>query len=124
MVTENQRVQEAAKVLQQGDIARFGALMVASHTGLRDDYEVSSTELDTLVAAALDTPGMLGTRLTGAGFGGCAVALVETPQAEQAAETIIEQYQRSTGRMGAAYICTPHDGYILGSIQQNSRYIK
>jgi len=66
--------------------------------------------LDALVAAALDAPGVLGARLTGAGFGGCAVALVAAQQAEAAAQTIAEAYRRATGRVGAAYICVPSNG--------------
>ena len=67
---------EAVKVLEEGDLERFGELMNASHESLRDDYEVSSKELDTLVELAWKQPGTLGARMTGAGFGGCTVNLV------------------------------------------------
>lgn len=76
VVSENQRTLEAAAALRAGDAACFGALMQASHTSLRDDFEVSSPALDAMVAAALAAPGCYGARMTGAGFGGCAVALV------------------------------------------------
>ena len=110
VVTENRRVLDSAAALRAGDVARFGQLMIESHASLRDDYAVSGPELDTLVAAALGTPGVLGARLTGAGFGGCAVALVKTAQAEIAAERIAAQYQHASGRTGIVYICAPSDG--------------
>ncbi|MDA9929811.1 galactokinase [Alphaproteobacteria bacterium] len=79
VIGENQRVIDASHALRLADVGRFGALMTASHVSLRDDYEVSSPHLDNLVQAVLDA-GALGARLTGAGFGGCCVALCETPQ--------------------------------------------
>jgi galactokinase len=77
VVTENQRVREFAGALEAGRLDVVGELMAASHASLRDDFEVSVPELDALVARLAATPGVLGTRLTGAGFGGCAVALAE-----------------------------------------------
>jgi galactokinase len=113
VVTENERVQNSVAALRAGDVARFGQLMIESHASLRDDYAVSGSELDMLVAAALETPGVLGARLTGAGFGGCAVALVRTAQAETAAERIAAQYQQASGRTGTVYICAPSDGVAV-----------
>jgi galactokinase len=110
VVTENQRVLDSAAALKHGDVSRFGRLMADSHTSLRDDYEVSGPELDTLVNIALETPGVLGARLTGAGFGGCAVALAAGQEARQAAAAIAERYRQATGRMGSASICTPSEG--------------
>jgi galactokinase len=110
VITENGRVLTSIAALRVGDVARFGQLMVASHESLRDDYAVSGPELDALVETALDTPGVFGARLTGAGFGGCAVALVAARQAEAAAQAIAERYQEATGKVGAAYICAPSDG--------------
>jgi galactokinase len=110
VVGENRRVLDSAAALRRGDVARSGQLMVASHDSLRDDYEVSGPELDALVATALATPGILGARLTGAGFGGCAVALVEAATAEAAAATIVERYRAATGRPGDAYICAASEG--------------
>jgi len=75
VVTENRRVRDAVAALDAGDVVAVGALMRESHASLRDDYEVSSRALDDLVARLDDTPGVLGCRLTGAGFGGCVVAL-------------------------------------------------
>jgi galactokinase len=110
VVTENQRVIESAAALRRGDVERFGRLMADSHASLRDDYEVSGPELDTLVSIASDTPDVLGARLTGAGFGGCAVALVSADQASQAASDIAARYRHATGRAGSAYTCTLSDG--------------
>ena len=110
VVTENTRVLDSVTALREGDVRRFGQLMVESHASLRDDYAVSCPELDALVAVALETPGVLGARLTGAGFGGCAVALVTAQRAAAAAATIVEGYRQATERMGQVYICTPSAG--------------
>jgi galactokinase len=110
VVSENQRVLDGADALRGGDVRRFGRLMVESHASLRDDYEVSSADLDTLVDIALDSPGVLGARLTGAGFGGCAVALVAVADAERAAVSIAERYRQATARPGGASICVPSEG--------------
>jgi galactokinase len=75
VVSENERVREACGALRANDLARFGALMVESHASLRDDYEVSTPEMDAAVEAALEIPGVYGARLTGGGFGGCIVIL-------------------------------------------------
>jgi len=110
VVGENQRVLESVAALRRGDVATFGRLMVVSHASLRDDYEVSGPELDWLVAAALETPGVYGARLTGAGFGGCVVALVEVARAESIAATLAERYRAATGRKGQAYVCDLAEG--------------
>jgi galactokinase len=75
VISENHRVRAFAEALSRGDLAAAGGLMVESHTSLRDDFEVSTPALDRLVERLLSTPGVLGARLTGAGFGGCVVAL-------------------------------------------------
>jgi galactokinase len=77
VVTENGRVRAAAEALRSGDLPAFGELMVASHRSLRDDFSVSTDVLDTLVDRLGRTPGVHGARLTGAGFGGCVVAVAE-----------------------------------------------
>jgi galactokinase len=97
VVTENHRVLEAVKVLESGDIERFGQLMNASHESLRDDYEVSSKELDVLVELAWKQPGVLGARMTGAGFGGCTVNLVRQHAAEAFAEAVRRGYEDTLG---------------------------
>ncbi len=80
LVTENARVKQAAEALDGDDTTTFGSLMTASHTSLRDDYAVSSSTLDSLVETSLNAPGCYGSRLTGAGFGGCTVSLVDRAQ--------------------------------------------
>lgn len=92
VITENNRVLE---VLEGVSTQRFGELMNASHTSLRDDYEVSVTALDTLVTMLVETPGVFGARLTGAGFGGACVALVASRQARAIAQNVIERYNRA-----------------------------
>lgn len=89
VITENNRVLEA---LQGVSAQRFGELMNASHASLRDDYEVSVTALDTLVAILQETPGVFGSRLTGAGFGGASVALVAFGQARAIAQNVLKRY--------------------------------
>ena len=110
VVSENQRVLASVAALQRGDLREFGRLMVASHVSLRDDYAVSGPELDALVDIALETEGVLGARLTGAGFGGCAIALVEARHAAGAGERIMARYRSALGNDGRAYITTPSAG--------------
>ncbi|MCB0062717.1 MAG: galactokinase [Caldilineaceae bacterium] len=108
VVTENERVLQTIQALRQNDLAVVGRLMNASHASLRDDYEVSSEALDVMVQAMRSTPGCYGARLTGAGFGGCTVALVE-PGAEQTiADAIYEQYPKATNIWPEVY--TTHAG--------------
>jgi galactokinase len=103
VVTENQRVLDAVKVLQEGDLNRFGELMNASHESLRSDYQVSSRELDVLVDIARQQPGVLGARMTGAGFGGCTVNLVREDAAAAFAQAVQEGYQRALGLRAETY---------------------
>lgn len=106
--SENRRVLEALEAMNAGDPAAFGRLMNASHESLRDDYEVSCRELDVLVESALAVDGVLGSRMTGGGFGGCTVSLVETRAADAFIETVSARYEEATGfraqfiRTGAA----------------------
>ncbi|XP_013361430.1 PREDICTED: galactokinase isoform X1 [Chinchilla lanigera] len=92
VVGEIQRTAQAAAALSRGDYRAFGRLMVESHHSLRDDYEVSCPELDQLVEAALSVPGVYGSRMTGGGFGGCTVTLLEASAASRAMQHIQEQY--------------------------------
>jgi galactokinase len=112
VVTENQRTREAVQVLEAGDIERFGELMNASHVSLRDDYEVSSKELDTLVELAWKQPGTLGARMTGAGFGGCTVNLVRADAAEAFADAVRKGYQEALGLKAEIYVCQASDGAL------------
>jgi galactokinase len=110
VVTENDRVQRSAMALRQGDVETFGRLMNASHASLRDDYEVSVPDLDTLVAIAQQAPHVYGARLTGAGFGGCAVAMVDADHAGAVAETVGRRYREDTGRPCTAMLCRASQG--------------
>jgi len=113
VVTENQRVLEAVKVLEEGDLERFGELMNASHESLRDDYEVSSKELDVLVELAWKQPGVLGARMTGAGFGGCTVNLVRKDAVDAFADAVRKGYQEALGLHAEIYVCQASDGAIV-----------
>jgi len=119
VVTENQRVLAAAKVLQSGDADRFGHLMYQSHASLRDDYEVSCRELDLLVHLASSSPGVYGARMTGGGFGGCTINLVKTDVAETFKAHIAEAYSGATGITPEIYICEPAQGAQAWPTQWN-----
>ncbi|NPV55241.1 MAG: galactokinase [Anaerolineae bacterium] len=105
VVTECERVRQALNCLQRGDAAGFGALMFAGHASLRDLYEVSTPELDTLVAIAGALPGCWGARLSGAGFGGCTVNLVAEAAPAEFMERLCAGYARQTGREATVYLC-------------------
>jgi galactokinase len=105
VISENMRVQEAAKALQSGDLARFGELMHASHGSLRDDYEVSCRELDVMVELASKFGGVYGARMTGGGFGGCTVNLVREDTVEGFRREIAQGYKKATGIDPEIYIC-------------------
>jgi galactokinase len=110
VIYENQRTLDGVDALRRGDLAAFGALMNQSHDSLRDLYEVSSAELDAVVDIARGLPGVRGARMTGAGFGGCAIALVDDAQAAAVAEAIAREYPRRTGRQPRIYPCVASDG--------------
>jgi galactokinase len=109
VVTENARVLEAADALARGELAALGPLLAASHRSLRDDYEVSTPELDALVDC-LETAGALGARLTGAGFGGCVVALARRDDADRVAAEAESDYRARTGLEPRAYLCRASAG--------------
>jgi galactokinase len=105
VVTELQRVIEGVAALRRGDHETFGALMNASHASLRDDFEVSCPELDRLVELAQSLAGVLGARLTGAGFGGCTVQLVRREAVDAFARDVVERYRTETGLPAKLYLC-------------------
>ena len=115
IVSENDRVREAVRVLEQGDLKFFGKLMNDSHKSLRDDYEVSSKELDTLVEIARKQSGVLGARMTGAGFGGCTVNLVEQASVDRFVQAVQEGYERALGLRAEVYMCQTSDGALAVS---------
>ena len=110
VITENERTQRAVALLKDGDLWGFGQLMVVSHESLRDDYEVSGKELDLLVEIALNVPGVLGARMTGAGFGGCTVNVVERDAVPVLTDAINERYSRTTGLTPEIYVCSAVNG--------------
>lgn len=110
VITENERTLAAAYAMQAGNAVTVGRLMNESHTSLRDDYEVSSSELDTMAAIAQGQESCYGARMTGAGFGGCAVALVQSDAAQDFADVVAQVYQDSTGITPNLYICQPSNG--------------
>lgn len=103
VVTENARVLKSVEVLRQSDLAAFGALMNASHDSLRDDYEVTGPELDTLVSEARKIPGVIGSRMTGAGFGGCTVSLVKDEVVSAFMEKVGAAYTEKIGYAPSFY---------------------
>ncbi len=110
VVTEQARVERAVTALRAADLATFGLLMNESHASLRDDFEVSVPQLDRLVELAQARPGVLGARLTGAGFGGCTVNLVREDAIEAFAEDVVERYARETGLDARMLLCRASDG--------------
>jgi galactokinase len=110
VVTENGRVRAAAVALAAGDLDTMGRLMAASHASLRDDYEVSSPALDALVAAALASPGCLGTRMTGGGFGGCTVSLVAREAVAPFSDEVARRYREAMGIAPEVFATVPADG--------------
>ena len=97
VISENGRVIEAVSVLKKNNIIRFGELMNQSHDSLKDDYEVTGTELDTLVYEGRKLPGVIGTRMTGAGFGGCTISIVRKADSAKFMTSLSTTYQKKTG---------------------------
>ena len=110
VVHENDRVLRAVAALRAGDVGTFGQLMNESHTSLRDDYEVSCRELDMLVEAAWRVEGVCGSRMTGAGFGGCTVSLVDESAVGAFRERVAAAYQAATGTAPEIYVCRAEAG--------------
>jgi galactokinase len=110
VITENARVLAAADALAAGDVDTVGRLMNESHASLRDDFEVSRDELDIMADIACNRPGCHGARMTGAGFGGCAVALVDTAATAEFSSYVACEYERATGLRPAIYVCAAAAG--------------
>ena len=109
-VYENQRTVKAVTALKNNDIAQFGQLMNASHASLRDDYEVTGIELDTLVEEAWQCDGVIGSRMTGAGFGGCTVSIVKTEAIDAFIEKVGAAYKEKIGYAADFYVVDIGDG--------------
>lgn len=110
VVSENERVIQAAAAFEARDFAEVGRLMNISHESLRLDYEVSCPELDLMVELARDAPGVYGARMTGGGFGGCTVSLIEAGAAQTFAETVGPAYEKKTGLAPIIFSCFPGAG--------------
>lgn len=110
VVEEIDRVARSIDVLKRGELAAFGGLMNASHDSLRDLYEVTGDELDAMVDAARGVPGVLGSRMTGAGFGGCTISLVHEDAVQRFIEEVGAKYEKATGLHADFYVCDIGDG--------------
>ena len=110
VITENARSLEASKALAANNLQRFGELMVESHMSLKDDYAVTGVELDTLVEEALKVEGVIGSRMTGAGFGGCTVSVVKEDALDQFRSEVISGYKERIGYEPTIYIADVGDG--------------
>lgn len=110
IISENDRTVEAAEAMRRGDAVRLGILMNASHDSLRDDFEVSSDNLNIMVRCAQAQEGCYGARMTGAGFGGCAVALVRADIAQNFADAVSAAYQAEANLTPNIYVCSATNG--------------
>ena len=110
VVTENERVQHAAEALLNGDLRALGALMADSHRSMRDDYEISCSELDTMVEIASAQQGVIGSRMTGGGFGGCTINLIHADAAESFRLLVAAEYEKRTHIRPDIYIVSASDG--------------
>jgi galactokinase len=110
VITENARVCAMADALRAGDRITIGRLIRDSHESLRTDFEVSAPELDTLVAIASGTAGVIGARMTGAGFGGCTVNLVESDSVSAFEQSVLPEYGRQTGLDAEIHLCRAWNG--------------
>lgn len=109
-VYENQRTIRAVEALKNNDVKLFGELMNASHVSLRDDYQVSCDEIDVLVEEAWKVPGVIGSRITGGGFGGCTVSIVKDEAVEDFKEKVGAAYQERVGKQADFYVVEIGDG--------------
>ncbi len=116
VVRENERVHAAVKAVSAGDIEEMGRLLYESHASLRDDMEVSTPQLDLLVALASETPGVLGARLTGAGFGGSTVNFVLRKAVERFREAVSKTYKAKTGLVAEAHVFQPVDALRVWNV--------
>lgn len=116
IITETKRTREAMNALSASNPMQVGVLMNASHASLRDDYEVSCAELDTLVTAAQETNGVYGSRMTGGGFGGCTVTLVDEGCVEKLKKNVTDVYQAAFDRKPDIYVCGPQEGAYVTDI--------
>jgi galactokinase len=110
VITENQRVLDAIYAMLLGDVSAVGKLLYESHASLRDDFEVTNETLNQIVEAAVAHPACYGARMTGAGFGGCAVALVEAERVDDFSDCVMDAYLRRSGLHARFYVCRASEG--------------
>ncbi|HTZ67318.1 MAG TPA: galactokinase [Roseiarcus sp.] len=110
IVTENARVLEAARALEAGDFVACGRAMNASHASMRDDFEITCPEVDMLAGLARTVKGVYGSRMTGGGFGGCTVSLIEVSAVDKASQILIDGYRIAMGLDTEIFVCAPSDG--------------
>ncbi|MCG2820853.1 MAG: galactokinase, partial [Candidatus Atribacteria bacterium] len=121
VISENYRVQTGVQALREKNFSAFGKLMIKSHQSLKDDYEVSCPELDLLVDLALKQEGVLGARMTGAGFGGCTVNLIEKNYIDAFKKSIKNEYKKITGINLDIYVTYPAEGAKFIELRQGSK---
>jgi galactokinase len=112
IVTENARVMESKAALLRGDVIRFGEILKAAHASMRDDFEASCEEVDALVEIASAEAGCYGARITGGGFGGCTVNLVQADATEGFVAAVVAGYKAATGIVAECFVCAPADGAL------------
>ena len=110
IVTEDQRVLDAIDAMRAGDVVKLGLLLDASHVSMRDDFEITNEALNIMVTIARRQPGCYGARMTGGGFGGCAMALVDAGKAEKFAAAVAPEYQAKTSLTPSVYVCHASQG--------------
>jgi galactokinase len=113
VISENKRVVDAVAALEASNLDTFGKLMNESHASLRDDFQVSCFELDELVQLSQKHPGVLGARMTGAGFGGCTVAIMNNEAVDSFRNSVIPEYEKRTGKRAEVYVCASTAGAQL-----------
>lgn len=118
VISEQTRVEQATQVLADGDFKAFGTLLTASHVSLRDDYEVTGPQLDAIVRSAIEAPGCLGARMTGAGFGGCAIAVVEAAAMPEFTASVRASYVAAVG-LNPAFYATHAAGGVHEVLKEN-----
>jgi galactokinase len=121
VITENERVRSAVEAFRQGNIKALGPLMQDSHRSLRDDYEVSCKELDLMVEIAMPQPGLIGARMTGGGFGGCTINLVQSAAVSDFKRNVAEEYSRKTGLTPEIYVSPASEGAQQMAREENER---
>jgi galactokinase len=110
IVTENVRVLDAERALRSGEFVACGKAMNASQASMRDDFEITCPEIDFLAALAQGLEGVYGSRMTGGGFGGCTISLVESSAVERVAQALVNGYRVGCGREAEVFVCSPSDG--------------